>query len=76
MPWYHGPTLMAHLETVPVGDDLGGQPFRMPVQWVNRPNQTFRGFSGTIASGTVKPGDDDQGPALGRTSTVDAHRHL
>ena len=57
MPWYHGSTLMAHLETVPVGDDLDGKSFRMPVQWVNRPNQNFRGFSGTIVSGTVKPGD-------------------
>ncbi|MCB1435186.1 MAG: GTP-binding protein, partial [Alphaproteobacteria bacterium] len=47
MPWYHGSTLMAHLETVPVGDDLDGKSFRMPVQWVNRPNQNFRGFSGT-----------------------------
>jgi bifunctional enzyme CysN/CysC len=57
MPWYRGATLMAHLETVPVGDDQSAKPFRMPVQWVSRPNQNFRGFAGTIASGTVKPGD-------------------
>ena len=57
MQWYQGPTLMGHLETVPVGDDAQDKPFRMPVQWVNRPDQNFRGFAGTIASGTVKPGD-------------------
>ena len=57
MQWYQGPTLMGHLETVPVGDDARDKPFRMPVQWVNRPDQNFRGFAGTIASGTVKPGD-------------------
>ena len=57
MPWYRGATLMAHLETVPVGDDQSAKPFRMPVQWVSRPDQNFRGFAGTIASGTVKPGD-------------------
>ena len=71
MPWYHGPTLMAHLETVPVGDDLAGRPFRMPVQWVNRPDQNFRGFSGTIISGTVKPGDAIKALPSGKTSTVD-----
>jgi bifunctional enzyme CysN/CysC len=71
MPWYHGPTLMAHLETVPVGDDLASQPFRMPVQWVNRPNQNFRGFSGTIVSGTVRPGDAVKIMPSARTSTVD-----
>ena len=57
MSWYHGPTLMAHLETVPVDDDLATKAFRLPVQWVNRPDQNFRGFSGTIASGAVRPGD-------------------
>jgi bifunctional enzyme CysN/CysC len=57
MPWYRGATLMAHLETVPVGEDMSDKPFYMPVQWVSRPNQTFRGFAGTVASGTVKPGD-------------------
>ncbi len=57
MPWYAGPPLMEYLETVPVDDDRVRAPFRMPVQWVNRPNLDFRGFSGQIASGTVKPGD-------------------
>ena len=71
MPWYHGPTLMAHLETVPVGDDLDSKPFRLPVQWVNRPNQNFRGFSGTISSGTVKPGDAIKVLPSGRTSVVE-----
>ncbi|HRX35887.1 MAG TPA: sulfate adenylyltransferase subunit CysN [Aestuariivirga sp.] len=71
MPWYHGSTLMAHLETVPVGDDLDGKSFRMPVQWVNRPNQNFRGFSGTIVSGTVKPGDAVKVLPSARASIVD-----
>ncbi|MEL7040823.1 MAG: sulfate adenylyltransferase subunit CysN [Pseudomonadota bacterium] len=56
-PWYQGPPLMEYLETVPVDDDRIKAPFRMPVQWVNRPNLDFRGFSGQIASGSVKPGD-------------------
>jgi len=56
--WYHGPTLMAHLETVPIADEAEAQPFRMPVQWVNRPNLDFRGFSGLICSGAIKPGDE------------------
>ena len=57
MPWYVGPTLMAHLETVDVTGDITHRPFRFPVQWVNRPNAEFRGFSGRIASGTVCRGD-------------------
>jgi bifunctional enzyme CysN/CysC len=71
MAWYHGPTLMAHLDTVPVGDDLDGKPFRMPVQWVNRPDRTFRGFAGTIASGTVKPGEAIRALPSGRTSKIE-----
>ena len=57
MPWYSGPPLMEYLETVPVDDQRVSAPFRMPVQWVNRPNLDFRGFSGQIASGSIKPGD-------------------
>ena len=57
MPWYRGPTLMEHLETVSVGDSGHDAPFRLPVQWVNRPNPDFRGVSGTIVSGKVKAGD-------------------
>ncbi|MFO1034493.1 MAG: sulfate adenylyltransferase subunit CysN [Hyphomicrobiales bacterium] len=70
MPWYQGPTLMAHLETVPVGEDLRDLPFRMPVQWVSRPDQNFRGFAGTIASGTVKPGDTLKVLPSGKQSKV------
>ncbi len=57
MPWFHGTTLMGFLETVPLEHDrLSKLAFRMPVQWVNRPHQDFRGFSGTVASGTVQAG--------------------
>lgn len=69
--WYQGPTLMAHLETVQVDlDDVSG-PFRMPVQWVNRPNLDFRGFSGTIESGCVAKGDEIAVPASGQTAKVE-----
>lgn len=57
MPWYTGPTLMHHLETVEVQDLAQDSPFRMCVQWVNRPNLDFRGFSGLISSGTIRAGD-------------------
>jgi bifunctional enzyme CysN/CysC len=57
MPWYAGPTIMEHLETVEVTGDLESRPFRLPVQWVNRPNADFRGFCGRVVSGTVKLGD-------------------
>ncbi len=56
-PWYTGPTLMGHLETVEIASLSRTAPFRMPVQWVNRPNLDFRGFSGLVSSGTVHPGD-------------------
>jgi bifunctional enzyme CysN/CysC len=56
-PWYSGPTLLGHLEEVDFEGDENEQAFRMPVQWVNRPNLDFRGFSGLITSGTVRPGD-------------------
>ncbi|NIZ03248.1 sulfate adenylyltransferase subunit CysN [Thalassospira lucentensis] len=68
--WYDGPTLLAHLETVQVEQDAIDKPFRLPVQWVNRPNLDFRGFSGTIASGSIKPGDEIIVTASGQTSTV------
>jgi bifunctional enzyme CysN/CysC len=70
-PWYDGPILMDWLETVQVEDDLQAQPFRLPVQWVNRPNLDFRGFSGLIASGVVKPGDRIRVLPSGRESRVD-----
>jgi bifunctional enzyme CysN/CysC len=69
-PWYSGPALLAHLETVDVESPLAGTPFRFPVQWVNRPNLDFRGFSGTIAGGRIKPGDTVAVAKSGRTSTV------
>ncbi|MCR5880945.1 sulfate adenylyltransferase subunit CysN [Phenylobacterium sp. J367] len=70
-PWYAGPPLMRWLEEAPIEDDLREKPFRMPVQWVNRPNLDFRGFSGLIASGVVKPGDRVKALPSGRESTVD-----
>ena len=57
-PWYSGSTLMQYLETVEIASDLESRPFRLPVQWVNRPNLDFRGFSGTITSGEVTVGDE------------------
>ncbi|MDB5678152.1 sulfate adenylyltransferase subunit CysN [Sphingomonas bacterium] len=70
-PWYAGPTLIEHLETVPLDADADrARPFRMAVQWVNRPNLDFRGFAGTIASGTIAPGDAIRVLPSGRTSTV------
>lgn len=57
MAWYDGPTLLQWLESTPTEDKALTQPFVMPVQWVNRPNHGFRGFSGRIAAGSVKPGD-------------------
>ncbi|MGI9466037.1 MAG: sulfate adenylyltransferase subunit CysN [Rubripirellula sp.] len=57
-PWYSGSTLMNFLETVYIGSDRNLQDFRMPVQYVNRPNLDFRGFCGTIASGIVRPGEE------------------
>lgn len=56
-PWYDGPTLLGHLETVEVAEPAARHPFRMPVQYVNRPNPDFRGYCGRVASGTVSPGD-------------------
>ena len=56
-PWYGGPALMSYLNTVEVGADDVSAPFRMPVQWVNRPNADFRGFCGRVAQGRVRPGD-------------------
>ena len=70
-PWYEGPSLVDHLETVEIANTAAqARAFRMPVQWVNRPNLDFRGFSGLIAGGTVKPGDAVRVVPSGKTSTV------
>ena len=70
-PWYHGPTLIGFLETVDAHRSLTGEPFRMPVQWVNRPDRTFRGFSGTVVSGRVAVGDEVRVLPSGEVATVD-----
>ncbi len=69
-PWYDGPTLIGHLETVQVDDSTQDGPFRMPVQWVNRPNLDFRGFSGEIVGGKISVGDTIRVIPSGRESTV------
>ena len=58
MHWYHGATLLGHLETVEIIPDEADAPFRFPVQWVNRPHLDFRGYAGTVASGSIKAGDE------------------
>ncbi|MBI1250555.1 MAG: sulfate adenylyltransferase subunit CysN [Alphaproteobacteria bacterium] len=70
-PWHRGPTLIEHLETVEVDSErLTRAPFRMAVQWVNRPDQSFRGFAGRIAAGAVKPGDRVRVSPSGRETTI------
>ncbi len=69
-PWYKGPPLLAILENIEIGTDRAETPLRFPVQWVNRPNQDFRGFSGTIASGAVSVGDAVVVASSGRPSTI------
>ena len=56
-PWYRGPALLDYLETIDVESETTQKPFRFPVQWVNRPNADFRGYAGTVMSGTIKVGD-------------------
>jgi bifunctional enzyme CysN/CysC len=71
MPWYHGSTLMGYLETVNIGESpQHDAPFRLPVQWVNRPHLDFRGFCGTVSSGSIKPGDRVRVQPSGRESRV------
>ncbi len=71
MPWYQGPTLMAFLETCEIDETrLQAGPFRLPVQWVNRPNLDFRGFCGLVAGGRVRPGDRVRVQPSGRETTV------
>ena len=68
--WYEGPTLIEHLEALDVAEELEDKPFRFPVQWVNRPDLDFRGFSGTVASGRIRPGEPVVVAASGRQSTI------
>jgi bifunctional enzyme CysN/CysC len=70
MPWYRGPALMEHLETVEVDAALAARPFRLPVQWVNRPSADFRGFAGLVASGSVRKGDRVRVLPAGRESRI------
>ncbi|MEP6962465.1 MAG: sulfate adenylyltransferase subunit CysN, partial [Acidobacteriota bacterium] len=70
MPWFHGPALLQHLETVDTTNRSQNAPFRMAVQRVARPDQTFRGFQGQIGSGTVKPGDRVRALPSGRWTKV------
>jgi bifunctional enzyme CysN/CysC len=69
-PWYRGPYLLAHLEAVDVAADDAAKPFRFPVQWVNRPDENFRGFAGTLASGRIAAGDAIMLAATGAQSRV------
>ncbi len=69
-PWYEGPTLMEHLDTVNVDDEHSDHPFRLPVQWVNRPDLDFRGFAGQIAGGRVRVGERIRVVPSGRESVV------
>ncbi|MCJ7420782.1 sulfate adenylyltransferase subunit CysN [Sphingomicrobium astaxanthinifaciens] len=72
MPWYEGPTLHEYLERVPVASAVyQDKPFRMPVQWVNRPDQHFRGFAGQVAAGRIAPGERVRLLPSGRTSRVE-----
>jgi bifunctional enzyme CysN/CysC len=68
--WFKGAHLLAHLEAADVEDDRADRPFRMAVQWVNRPHLDFRGFAGTISAGSVRPGDEIVVAASGRASKV------
>ena len=71
MPWYHGPTLMGLLDSVEIDETrVRQQPLRFPVQWVNRPNQDFRGFAGTIVAGRLRKGDAVRVQPSGRVSRV------
>jgi bifunctional enzyme CysN/CysC len=71
-PWYEGPALLPYLEAVDVGDTDTLADFRMPVQWVNRPDRTFRGYAGTLVAGSIKPGDGVVVARNGREAIVRA----
>ncbi|HRE01165.1 MAG TPA: adenylyl-sulfate kinase, partial [Ilumatobacteraceae bacterium] len=69
-PWYDGPSLISHLETVPIDSTARVGPFRFPVQWVNRPSSEFRGFSGTVVGGSIRVGDAVRVLPSGTTSRI------
>jgi bifunctional enzyme CysN/CysC len=69
-PWYRGPTLLQYLESIDIDRENLSKPFRFPVQWVNRPDQDFRGYAGTVASGQVKVGEPVVEATSGRTSKI------
>ncbi|MBB4373041.1 bifunctional enzyme CysN/CysC [Bradyrhizobium sp. cir1] len=68
--WYDGPCLLEHLESIDIPSGTAGQAFRLPVQWVNRPNPDFRGYAGTVASGRIAAGDEIVVAASGRTTRI------
>jgi bifunctional enzyme CysN/CysC len=71
-PWYDGPSLLEHLDAVPLDSAADAEkPFRMPVQWVNRPNQNFRGFSGQVAAGSIAAGAEVRILPSGRVTRID-----
>ena len=71
MPWYGGETLLSRLESIEIdADSAAGRAFRMPVQWVNRPDSDFRGFAGLVSSGKIRPGDPVRVLPSGQTTTV------
>ena len=71
MDWYQGPTLLGFLETVEIRERLNQHAFRFPVQWVNRPHADFRGFSGTVVAGSIKPGDAIRALPSGQIASID-----
>jgi len=71
MDWYQGPTLLGFLETVDIRERLNQHAFRFPVQWVNRPHADFRGFSGTVVAGSIKPGDAIRALPSGQIASID-----
>jgi bifunctional enzyme CysN/CysC len=71
-PWYAGPHLLEYLEAADVEDNLAAEPFRLPVQWVNRPDSDFRGFAGALVSGSLRPGDEVVVLPSGQTTKIKA----
>src|SRR5262249_8433494 len=71
MPWSRGPCLIGFLETIDIRDEEREKPFRFPVQWVNRPNLDFRGYAGTVASGSIRKGDPVVVACSGQASRIE-----